>query len=75
MLMEQVLAPRFEFRPKRQDSGPTDGFNDGEGGYDPNKNNVGFNPVRGLLDAPEASRGHHAKEEIRHTAIWCGAVF
>jgi len=47
LLMEQVLAPRFEFRPKRQDSGPTDGFNYGEGGYDPNKNNVGFNPDTG----------------------------
>ena len=47
LLMEQVLAPRFEFRPKRPDSGPTDGFNYGEGGYDPNKNNVGFNPDTG----------------------------
>jgi superfamily II DNA or RNA helicase len=47
LLMEQVLAPRFEFRPKRHDSGPTDGFNYGEGGYDPNKNNVGFNPDTG----------------------------
>ena len=47
LLMEQVLAPRFEFRPKRHDSGPTEGFNYGEGGYDPNKNNVGFNPDTG----------------------------
>ena len=43
LLMEQVLAPRFEFRPKRPDSGPTDGFDYGEGGYDAGKNNVGFN--------------------------------
>ena len=35
LLMEQVLAPRFEFRPKRADSGPTPGFDYGEGGYDP----------------------------------------
>lgn len=47
LLMEQVLAPRFEFRPKRQDSGPTDGFDYGAGGYDANKNNVGFNPETG----------------------------
>jgi len=43
LLMEQVLAPRFEFRPKRPDSGPTDGFDYGAGGYDAGKNNVGFN--------------------------------
>jgi hypothetical protein len=33
--MEQVLAPRFEFKPKNPDSGPTPGFDYGEGGYDP----------------------------------------
>lgn len=30
LLMEQVLAPRFEFKPKNPDSGPTPGFNYGE---------------------------------------------
>ena len=43
LLMEQVLAPRFEFKPKNPNSGPTPGFDYGEGGYDPNKCNVGFN--------------------------------
>jgi hypothetical protein len=47
LLMEQVLAPRFEFRPKHPESGPTPGFNYGEGGYDPNKCNVGFNEQTG----------------------------
>jgi superfamily II DNA or RNA helicase len=47
LLMEQVLAPRFEFKPKRPDNGPTDGFDYGTGGYDANKNNVGFNPDTG----------------------------
>jgi superfamily II DNA or RNA helicase len=47
LLMEQVLAPRFEFRSKRPESGPTAGFNYGEGGYDPNKCNVGFNEETG----------------------------
>jgi superfamily II DNA or RNA helicase len=47
LLMEQVLAPRFEFTPKNQGSGPTPGFNYGEGGYDPNKCNVGFNEQTG----------------------------
>jgi superfamily II DNA or RNA helicase len=47
LLMEQVLAPRFEFKPKNPNSGPTPGFNYGEGGYDPNKCNVGFNEQTG----------------------------
>ncbi len=47
LLMEQVLAPRFEFKPKNPDSGPTPGFDYGEGGYDPDKCNVGFNEETG----------------------------
>jgi len=47
LLMEQVLAPRFEFKPKHPESGPTPGFDYGEGGYDPNKCNVGFNGQTG----------------------------
>ncbi|SPD62995.1 putative ATP-dependent helicase YeeB [Cupriavidus taiwanensis] len=47
LLMEQVLAPRFEFKPKNPDNGPTPGFDYGEGGYDPDKCNVGFNEQTG----------------------------
>jgi superfamily II DNA or RNA helicase len=47
LLMEQVLAPRFEFKPKNPNSGPTSGFDYGEGGYDPNKCNVGFSEETG----------------------------
>lgn len=47
LLMEQVLAPRFEFKPKNPQSGPTSGFDYGEEGYDPNKCNVGFNEESG----------------------------
>src|SRR5271154_3750117 len=47
LLMEQVLAPRFEFKPKHPESGPSAGFDYGEGGYDPNKCNVGFNEGTG----------------------------
>src|SRR5271157_155776 len=47
LLMEQVLAPRFEFKPKHPESGPTPGFHYGEGGYDPSKCNVGFNDETG----------------------------
>jgi hypothetical protein len=47
LLMEQVLAPRFEFKPKHPESGPIAGFDYGKGGYDPNKCNVGFNEKTG----------------------------
>ena len=64
LLMEQVLAPRFEFTPK--DTGSKAGFDYGEGGYGPGKPNVGFNEERGLFhmeikglvtpESPEATR-------------------
>ncbi len=47
LLMEQVLAPRFEFKPKTVASTAAPGFDYGDAGYDPNKCNVGFNPVSG----------------------------
>jgi len=47
LLMEQVLAPRFNFTPKNPNSGPVEGYNYGEGGYDPDKCNVGFNEESG----------------------------
>jgi superfamily II DNA or RNA helicase len=47
LLMEQVLAPRFEFKPKIPANTASPGFDYGEGGYDPNKCNVGFNGQTG----------------------------
>jgi superfamily II DNA or RNA helicase len=47
LLMEQVLAPRFNFTPKNPNSGPIEGFDYGEDGYDPTKCNVGFNKETG----------------------------
>ncbi|MDN7133118.1 DEAD/DEAH box helicase [Halomonas sp. MC140] len=47
LLMEQVLAPRFEFKPKNPTSGPQEGFDYGEGGYDSSKCNVGVNEETG----------------------------
>jgi len=49
LLMEQVLAPRFEFRPKHPNSAPSSGFDYGADGYDPNRTNVGFNADTGTL--------------------------
>jgi superfamily II DNA or RNA helicase len=47
LLMEQVLAPRFEFKPKRVTNEATPGFEYGEGGYQPGQCNVGFNQETG----------------------------
>ncbi|WP_419914602.1 DEAD/DEAH box helicase [Hoeflea sp.] len=47
LLMEQVLAPRFNFTPKNPNSGPIEGYDYGEGGYDPDKCNVGFDEESG----------------------------
>lgn len=64
LLMEQVLAPRFNFTPKN--NGPIEGFDYGEGGYKSDQTNVGFNEERGQFHfeikglvtpkSPEASR-------------------
>jgi len=66
LLMEQVLAPRFNFTPKTPKSGPVEGFDYGEDGYDPKKANVGFNEdsgqfqieIKGLAEpkSPHAQR-------------------
>ncbi|ASP28936.1 DEAD/DEAH box helicase [Qipengyuania flava] len=45
LLMEQVLAPRFEFTPK--DVGEKPGYDYGPDGYQEGKANVGFNEERG----------------------------
>jgi superfamily II DNA or RNA helicase len=66
LLMEQVLAPKFNFTPKNPNNGPVEGFDYGEGGYDPKKENIGFNEstgqfqieIKGLAEpkSKEASR-------------------
>lgn len=64
LLMEQVLAPRFDFTPK--DLGPKPGFDYGPGGYQEGATNVGFSEatghfhmeIKGLVTptSPEAQR-------------------
>ena len=49
LLMEQVLAPRFEFKPKNPGNGPTPGFQYGPGGYQAGQTNVGYNPATGQV--------------------------
>ena len=50
LLMEQVLAPRFNFTMKRPNNGPVEGFDYGEEGYLTEKTNVGFNDDTGQFD-------------------------
>ena len=47
LLMEQVLTPNFNFKSKRSSSKPTEGFEYGDEGYDPTKENIGFNKDTG----------------------------
>lgn len=47
LLMEQVLAPRFNFTPKNQ--GAQEGYEYGEGGYSSDGKNIGFNEETGQL--------------------------
>ena len=64
LLMEQVLAPRFNFTPKN--NGPIDDFDYGPDGYQEGQTNVGFNEERGQFHfeikglvtpkSPEATR-------------------
>jgi superfamily II DNA or RNA helicase len=76
LLMEQVLAPRFNFAPKHPNSGPVDGFNYGEGGYDPTKCNVGFNEQTGQfqieikgLTAPKSEQATRICQEDLNEVI------
>ena len=63
LLMEQVIAPRFDFTPK--DTGPKPGFDYGVDGYKEGETNVGVNEETGTIHAeikglkvmsPEAAR-------------------
>jgi superfamily II DNA or RNA helicase len=65
LLMEQVLAPRFEFRPKRPDAGPTPGFDYGQGGYKPGECNVGFNQHTGQFQVEIRGLAEPAGEQAK----------
>ena len=64
LLMEQVLAPRYEFTPKN--NGPKEGFDYGEEGYKDGSHNIGVNKDTGQIhveinglttpQSPEATR-------------------
>ncbi|MBA3481353.1 MAG: DEAD/DEAH box helicase, partial [Pirellulales bacterium] len=72
LLMEQVLAPRFEFRPKNPGNVATPGFDYGDDGYDPKKCNVGVDPttgrvqleIKGLAEAKSAEGQRICREDL-----------
>lgn len=72
LLMEQVLAPRFNFTPKTPQSGPVDGVDYGEGGYDPEKQNVGFDEesgqfqieIKGLVEPKSKEAERICREDL-----------
>ena len=70
LLMEQVLAPRYEFTPK--DTGPKDGFDYGPEGYQAGGANVGVNEatgqyhveINGLVTPQTAEATRICKEDL-----------
>lgn len=72
LLMEQVLAPRFNFTPKKPESGPASGFDYGEGGYKEGECNVGFNEesgqfqieIKGLVEPKSKEAARICQEDL-----------
>ena len=72
LLMEQVLAPKFNFTRKHLSSTAVKGFDYGDDGYDPNKSNVGFNPdtgqfqieIKGLVEPKSVEANRICQEDL-----------
>tara|TARA_R110002051_G_scaffold168606_2_gene239212 strand:+ start:3167 stop:5215 length:2049 start_codon:yes stop_codon:yes gene_type:complete len=72
LLMEQVLAPRFNFTPKNPQSEPVKGYDYGEEGYNTDKENVGFNEetgqfqieIKGLTEPKSKDAQRICKEDL-----------
>jgi hypothetical protein len=70
LLMEQVLAPRFEFTPKNK--GGIEGFDYGPDGYQEGQLNIGVNPedgrvhveIKGLVEPKSEEAARICKEDI-----------
>jgi len=65
LLMEQVLAPRFNFTPKNPQSGPVDGYDYGPDGYKPDESNVGFNEQTGQFQIEIKGLAEPKSEDAR----------
>lgn len=72
LLMEQVLASRFNFTPKKAQGKPVEGFDYGAKGYDPNGTNIGFNEatgqfqieIKGLVEPKSADAQRICREDL-----------
>lgn len=72
LLMEQVLAPRFDFKAKNPLTGPQDGYDYGANGYDPKQCNVGIHPqsgtiqieIKGLAEPKSAEAQRICREDL-----------
>ena len=72
MLMEQVLAPRFNFTAKTEASGPVKGLDYGEEGYDPDRCNAGINEetgeitieIKGLVEPKSDAAARICREDL-----------
>ena len=72
LLMEQVLAPRFNFKPKNENNGPQQGFDYGDEGYQEGKTNIGYNnqtgefqvEIKGLAEPKSEEAQRICKEDI-----------
>lgn len=72
LLMEQVLAPKFNFTPKHSESKAAFGFDYGDNGYDPQKQNIGFNQdtgqfqieIKGLVEPKSAEASRICQEDL-----------
>ena len=72
LLMEQVLAPKFNFVPKNPQNTEDPNFDYGEGGYNPDKCNIGFNDqtgqfqieIKGLSEPKSENAQRICKEDL-----------
>ena len=72
LLMEQVLAPRFNFTAKTDASGPVKGLDYGEEDYDPDRCNVGVNKetgeitieIKGLVEPKSEAAARICREDL-----------
>ncbi len=72
LLMEQVLAPKFNFTPKHKENEAVAGYNYGEEGYQPNGNNVGINEetgqfqieIKGLIEPKSAEAQRICEDDL-----------
>ncbi len=65
LLMEQVLAPKFNFTPKDNQNGPMAGYGYGDNGYNPDGSNVGFNEPTGQLQMEIKGLAEPKSEDAR----------